>query len=217
MMTMNVTILGNGKMAKAIGLRLVAAGNRVTILGRDKDKASSLAMELSVVSKKGGTVKSGAIGDPVNDELVISTINYPAVKEVLSKNANQFANKVVVDISNSLTPSFDDVGTPPGTSAAEEIAMAAPKGVRLLKGFNTNFAGVLAQGSAGDQAVDVFIAGDDAPAKTLLTSLINEAGMRAIDAGPLKRARQLEGMAMLLITLQGRMDKPWMNSYKIVA
>jgi 8-hydroxy-5-deazaflavin:NADPH oxidoreductase len=214
---MNVTILGNGKMAKAIGVRLAAAGNRLTVLGRDKDKASSLAMELSVVSKKGGTVKSGAIGEPISDELVISTINYPEVKEVLAKYANQFANKIVVDVSNALSPAFDDVGTPPGTSAAEDIAMTAPKGVKLLKGFNTNFAGVLAQGSAGDQAVDVFIAGDDAQAKAMLSSLINETGMRAIDAGPLKRARQLEGMAMLLITLQGKMEKPWMNAYKIVA
>jgi len=34
---------------------------------------------------------------------------------------------------------------------------------------------------------------------------------------PLKRARQLEHLALLSISLQSKVDKPWMNTLKIVA
>jgi hypothetical protein len=47
--------------------------------------------------------------------------------------------------------------------------------------------------------------------------LIQQGGQRPIDAGPLRRARQLEGLGLLTITLQSSMAKPWMTGAKIVA
>ncbi len=47
--------------------------------------------------------------------------------------------------------------------------------------------------------------------------LIEAGGQRALDAGPLKRARQLEGLALLSIVLQAKLDKPWMSGVKIVS
>ena len=43
---MNVTIIGSGNMARGIGSRLVAGGNSVRILDRDREKADALAGEL---------------------------------------------------------------------------------------------------------------------------------------------------------------------------
>ena len=85
------------------------------------------------------------------------------------------------------------------------------------KAFNTTFAGLLAQGNVAGQPLDVFIAGDDEQAKATVAKLIEGGGQRTLDAGPLKRARQLEGLALLSITLQSKLDKPWMSAVKIVS
>jgi 8-hydroxy-5-deazaflavin:NADPH oxidoreductase len=86
----------------------------------------------------------------------------------------------------------------------------------VVKAFNTTFAGLLAQGKVGGQPLDVFIAGDDEQAKATVAGLIEQGGLRAFDAGPLRRARQLEGLGLLNITLQSKMEKPWMTGVKII-
>ncbi len=121
-----------------------------------------------------------------------------------------------MDITNPLNQTFDDLATPPGTSAAEEIARVAT-GTKVVKAFNTTFGGLLAQGHVAGQPLDVFLAGDDEQARATVAKLIADGRQRALDVGPLKRARQLEGLALLSIVLQSKLDKPWMSAVKIVS
>ncbi len=211
---MNVTILGAGNMARAIAARMLAGGNSVTLLDRDPAKAAALAQELGKQSQRGATIKTAALGSPITDPVVICALYYQVAREVVNSYKDQLAGKILVDISNPLNQAFDDLATPPGTSAAEELAKIAP-GARVVKAFNTTFAGLLAQGHVGGEPLDVFIAGDDAGAKETVTRLIEEGGQRVFDVGPLKRARQLEGLGLLSISLQGKMSKPWMTSVKL--
>jgi predicted dinucleotide-binding enzyme len=122
-----------------------------------------------------------------------------------------------VDITNPMNQTFDNLATPPDSSAAEELAKVAPKSTKVLKAFNTTFAGLLAQGRVAGEPLDVFIAGDDEQAKATVAKLIEEGGQHIIDVGPLKRARQLEGLGLLSIVLQSKLDKPWMSVVKIVS
>lgn len=214
---MNVTILGSGNMARAIAARLLAGGNNVTLLSRTPEKAASHVQELAPLGKKGATVKVAAHGNPIPDPVVINTVGYPTARDVVASYGKQLDGKILVDITNPLNQTFDDLSTPPGTSAAEELAKVAPKGAKVIKAFNTTFAGLLAQGHVADQPLDVFIAGDDEQAKATIAKLIEDGGQRAIDAGPLKRARQLEGLALLSIVLQSKLAKPWMSAVKIVS
>ena len=214
---MNITILGSGNMARAIAARLLAGGNNVTLLSRTPDKAATHIKELAPLAAKGATVKVAAQGSPIADPVVINSIGYPAALDVITSYGAQLGGKILVDISNPLNQSFDDLSTPPGTSAAEELAKVAPKGAKVVKAFNTTFAGLLAQGNIVDQPLDVFIAGDDEQAKATIAKLVEDGGQRALDVGPLKRARQLEGMALISIVLQSKLEKPWMSAVKIVS
>ncbi|MCL4560877.1 MAG: NAD(P)-binding domain-containing protein [Chloroflexi bacterium] len=213
---MNVTILGTGNMARAIATRMLAGGNDVTLLSRDPEDRSSLVQALAPAAAKGARVHISVLGSPLADPVVISALWYPGVLEVIKTYGSQLGGKVLVDISNPLNQSFDDLATPPGSSAAEEIARVAPKDARVVKAFNTTFAGLLTQGQVGSQSLDVLMAGDDERAKTTLAELITAGGQRPIDTGPLSRARQLEALGLLLITLQPRSTKPWMNAFKLV-
>lgn len=212
---MNVTILGSGNMGRAIAARMLAGGNNVTILDRDPAKAEALARELSSQAQGGTQAASGRLGSPTEDPVVVNALYYQVARDVVSSYRDQLAGKILVDISNPVNESFDDLATPPGTSAAEELAKLAP-GARVVKAFNTTFAGLLAQGHVGGQPLDVFIAGDDPEATSTVARLIEQGGQRAINAGALRRARQLEGLGLLNITLQSSMSKPWMSGVKIV-
>jgi predicted dinucleotide-binding enzyme len=88
------------------------------------------------------------------------------------------------------------------TSAAEEIAKAVP-GAEVVKGFNTLFAQVLAEGAdfGKGQKASVFVASDSARAKQVATTLARSMGFDVVDAGGLKNARYLEPLAALNIYL----------------
>ncbi len=213
---MNVTIFGTGNMARAIATRMLAGGNSVTFLSRTPDKSAKLAQDLASHAKKGATIRVAALGSAIADPVVINTIWFHSAQDVIKAHSDQLKGKILVDVTNPLNQTFDDLATPPGSSAAEEIARVAPKETKVVKAFNTTFAGLVAQGHVANQPLDVFIAGDDAQAKATVAQLIEEGGQHPIDAGPLKRARQLEGLGLLNITLQAKHAKPWMNSVKIV-
>lgn len=212
---MNVTILGAGNMARGIGARMLAGGNSVTLLDRDPGKAQALAEELMSQATGGAKASGGDLGSPISDPVVVSALYYQVARDVVAAHRDQLAGKILIDISNPVNETFDDLATPAGTSAAEELARIAPR-ARVVKAFNTTFAGLLAQGHVGGQPLDVFIAGEDQEAKNTVARLIEQGGQRPIDAGPLRRARQLEGLGLLNITLQASMAKPWMTGVKIV-
>lgn len=209
---MNVTIIGTGNMGRGIATRLLAGGHGVTLLDREAGKGEDLAGEF------GGSAGAGAVGDPISDEVVVLAVPYEAAAPLVRQYGEALSGKVVVDITNPVNwETFDGLVTPPDSSAAEEIAKAVPEGARVVKAFNTTFAGTLVAGEVAGRPLDVFVAGDDAGAKETVAQLARDGGLVAIDAGPLRRARQLEGLGFLGMTLQGPLGLNFSSAWKLVS
>ena len=77
--------------------------------------------------------------------------------------------------------------------------------------------GTLVEGQVADQPLDVFIAGDDPEAKQTVAQLVRDGGLRAIDVGPLERARQLEGLGFIGITLQQPLGLNFQSAWKLIS
>ncbi len=214
---MNVTIIGSGNMARGIGARLLSGGHNVTLMDRQPDKAQSSAQQIAAHAKNGATAQGVALGGPIKDEIVILAIPYGAIGGVIENLGAKLAGKTVIDITNPLNASYDGMAVAAGTSGAEEIARSLPANAKVFKAFNTTFAQTLVAGQVDGKKLDVFIAGDDTEAKAKVKQLINDGGLRAIDAGPLSRARQLEALGFLGITLQGTLGTGFKSAWKIVA
>lgn len=214
---MDITIIGTGKMTTGIGTRLVTSGNNITIAGRNKKEADEIAGQLNNISGKEGKVNSVQLGNQITGDMVILAVPYTSAISVVRDYGDKLAGKILVDITNPFTPNYDGLATPPGTSAAEEIAKAVPPGTRVVKAFNTTFAATLKQGKVAGYNLDVFVAGDDEEAKNRVMQLVESGGIRAIDAGPLKRARLLEEMALFIVSLQEKMQTNFMSAYKIIS
>lgn len=214
---MNITVIGAGSMARGIGTRLVVGGNSVTLIDQKPGKSASLAAELSKVAAGGATAQSVPEKSTISDPVVILALPYPEVAKAVSDYRNQLALKIIVDITNPLNNTYDGLATPPGTSAAEEIQKIAPKNAKVVKAFNTTFAGTLVAGEVDGKPLDVFIAGDDAGAKNVISELVTQGKLRPIDAGPLKRARELEAIGFLGIQLQGTLGTKFMSAWKLLS
>ncbi len=173
---------------------------RVTIFG-DGNMGTAIA---SVLAAGGATVDhiTTSTEDPkVTGDLVVLAVPYPAVAGIAEKLADQLAGKTVVDITNPIDFStFDSLTVPADGSSAAELAKALPSS-RVLKAFNTNFAATLAAKQVDSIKTTVLIAGDDPEAKALLSDAVTAGGLDAIDVGGLSRARELESLGFLQVSL----------------
>jgi 8-hydroxy-5-deazaflavin:NADPH oxidoreductase len=207
---MDITIIGTGNMARGIATRALAGGHSVTLLGTETEKAEALARELS------GDVRAGQVGDPLAGDVVVLAVWYAAVEDVLSRYGDQLDGKVVVDITNPIdVDAFEPLELEAG-SAAQEIAAKAP-GAKVVKAFNTTFAGTLGEGRVADQPLDVLIASDADDAKETVSRIVADAGLRPIDAGPLKRAHELEALGYLHMVLQQPLGTGFSSAVKVLA
>jgi 8-hydroxy-5-deazaflavin:NADPH oxidoreductase len=205
----NVTIIGTGNMARGIGKRLLAGGHAVTVLGKDAEKAEAVVGDI-------GGGEAGRAGDAIGDEVVVLAVYYPDARAAVEQYGDGLSGTVVIDITNPVNETYDDLVTPPDSSAAQELAAIAP-GARFVKAFNTTFATTLQEGGVAGQPLDVLIAGDDDEAKSTVARLVEDGGMRPVDVGPLKRARELEAAGLLHIGVQGGLGTGFASALKILA
>lgn len=91
-----------------------------------------------------------------------------------------------------------------------------PASTRVVKAFNTVFAGTLPTGKVADYPLDIFIAGDDDQAKAKVAQMIESGGLRVIDVGPLERARQLEALGLLHIAIQSTNHTGYKSAIKVL-
>lgn len=189
----NVSIIGTGNMAQAISGVLTSGGATVELIGH------------------------GEATTPTGDVVVLA-VPYPAVADVIATYGAALAGKIVVDITNPLDfATFDALVVPADGSATAEIAAALPQS-HVVKAFNTTFAATLATGTVGGaQPTTVLVAGDDAVAKATLVGLVEAGGLRAIDAGGLRRARELEAVGFLQLTLAVGEKVSWTGGFAVVA
>ena len=204
---MKITIIGAGNMGRGVGTRAVAGGNDVEIVDRDPDEARKLADEIGAKSLEPGSELGG--------DVVVLAVWYPGTLEAAKQYGDQLGGKVVVEISNPVdTSTFEGLVTSPEASAAEELAQALPD-ARVVKAFNTTFSGTLVAGEAAGQQLDVFLASDDDDAKRTVAELVEAGGMRPVDVGPLRRARQLEQLGLLHMKAQDPLGSGFNSAFKL--
>jgi 8-hydroxy-5-deazaflavin:NADPH oxidoreductase len=206
---MKVAIIGAGNVGTALATSLGRAGHEVIITDRDRAEAEQAA------TATGARVADSNAQAAAEADVVIPAVGMNAIEEVAEDIAEPAAGKPVVDVTNRM--SFGEAGPEidTSTSNAEEIAVLLPKSP-VVKAFNTLFASNQADPIADGVQLDGYVAGDDPSAKSKVLELVRTIGLRPIDVGPLVRARQLEGLAFLNMTLNIVHEGSWDSGWKLV-
>lgn len=203
---MKIAIIGAGNVGKALATSMTRAGHEVTLAATAAEHAQNAAASI------GGATYAETSPDAVRgaDVVVIAVPYQSAITDVAPAIRDEVAGKVVIDVTNPLRHDYSGLATD-GRSAAEELQQALP-GASVVKAFNTLFASIQANPSAG---VDALIAGDDSAAKQKVGALAESMGFNPLDVGPLANASHLEGMAFLNIALNAGNGWSWSSSWKL--
>ena len=188
---MEITIFGKGNMGQTIGKNFAEAGNNVQYYG-SKDIAEHLG------------------------DIVVMAVPYPALAALAKQYQAELAGKIVVDITNPLNfETWDELVVPADSSAAQQLQKLLPES-KVLKAFNTNFAATLQSGKIGELPTTVLVAGDDEDAKETFKSALASGVLRVLNAGKLKRAREMESLGFLQLTLAASEKIGWDGGFGIV-
>jgi predicted dinucleotide-binding enzyme len=193
---MNIGIIGSGNMGSALGKIWAQHGHSVMFsYSRDRTKLAAIVAEAGATAQIGTPAEATAFAD-----VILFVVPWQAVKDALTQ-AGALAGKVVISCVNPLKPDFSGLEVGTSTSGAEEIAQQIPdaKVVEVL----FPFAELLQSGSLqfGSETATQFYCGDDAAAKAIVARLIEQVGLRPVDAGALFNARFLEPLGLLLVQL----------------
>ena len=191
---MKVAIIGKGMVGTAIGKGLVQKGYEVKFGHRDP---------------KEPVTEAAKWGD-----LIILAVPYSAVKDATRAIGSAADGKILLDVTNAIA-SNGDLAIGFTTSAAEELQKKMPN-AKVVKAFNTVFAANQSTGKVGKEQLTFFVASDDPSAKGTVMKMGQDIGFDPVDAGPLKSARYLEPMAMLIINLAFTLGMGTNIGYKLV-
>ena len=200
-----ISIIGAGGMATAVAGRIAKAGHTVEVISRDPAKARALADKLSAGATT-GTYAAAPTGD-----IVILAVPYGSAAAVVADYGDALDGKVIIDITNPVSPDLTGLVTPHGSSGAQEIAKGLPATAHVVKAFNTVFGHVLAKNGR----LDAFIAADDAQAKARVSTFIESLGLRPLDVGGLHMASTLEALGLMMIGLAKNGAGTWDIALKV--
>ncbi len=190
---------GTGNLGIGLATRLTAGGIQVVIGSRDEAKAAKAAARVDGSRARGMKNPDAVKVSPI----IILTVPYAAHQATLQSIRELVEGKIIVDTTVPLAPGRPlRLERPPAGSAAEETQRALPS-ARVVSGFHTVSAEMLADRSRPLHG-DILLCGDDAAATTTLEGLVHTIGMRPINAGGLEMARILEPLTLLMMGLNKR-------------
>ena len=197
---MNIGILGSGDVGRSLGRGLAAKGHTVMIGSRTPGKPELAEWRKAAGAKAStGTFAQAA----AHGELLVLATNGAATEAAIDlAGAKNFADKVVIDVTNPLDVSQR---APPGLfvgtsdSLGERIQRKLPK-ARVVKTLNIVSNATMVNPRMKDGLPDMMVAGDDAGAKRVVAGLLKDFGWpEPIDVGGIDGARWLEAMVPLWV------------------
>jgi 8-hydroxy-5-deazaflavin:NADPH oxidoreductase len=197
---MRLAILGTGNVAQTIARRLSAVGHEITFGSRDP--ASKGDLDAPVTSL------AAAVAE--NDVVVNATPGSASLELLEGIGAAAFAGKVLIDVANANTPSFELLY--PNSSLGEKLQTALPA-AKVVKTMNTAAMSVMTEPGILPPS-SVFVSGDDAGAKAMVISLLADLGWpdgSVIDLGGIGSARGTEHYFLMFAALMQALRTPEFN------
>ena len=212
---MRIGILGTGDVGQALGTGLVALGHEVKMGSRDANHPKARAW----ASQAGPKASTGVFAEAAQfAELAVLAALWSGTENVLRlAGAPRLAGKVLIDATNPLvfTP-----GAPPSLalghtdSGGEQVQRWLPE-TKVVKAFNTVGHAHMVHPQFPGGPPDMFICGNEASAKAVVTEILTAFGWSTIDVGGIGGARLLEPMCILWVQY-GMQTNSWNHAFKLL-
>ena len=190
-----IAVIGTGNVAAALGPEFAAQGHTIVYGSRNPSRDEVRAL----VERTGSSASASTPAESVAGAGIVVMAVPGAVVEAVTGSLGDLSGKIIIDPTNAIDRHADGYLTLSyETSTAEMIQGAAP-GAHVVKAFNTlNWRTMVDPDSSGGP-VSIPLVGDSAEAKATVAGLVEGMGLEAIDLGPLRYARHVEGMLLIWI------------------
>jgi len=212
-----IAIVGaTGNMGIALAKSLATSSYRLLLMGTDTDRLQHVYEETKKINEKADAdILLCPIEASWEADIIILAVPFAAEKELAPKIAPVTNGKIVISISNPITPDFEGLLLPEQSSAGEELQQLLPH-AKVVKAFNTTFAANFGQPIFDGNVADCFLAGNDPEAVEQTARLVKAVGFRPVVAGDITKSRTLENMQILLMQLGIKNHYNWHAGWKIL-
>jgi predicted dinucleotide-binding enzyme len=215
MKTTRIGILGTGDVGRALGIGFATLGHEVKIGSREPGSEKVKA----VLAKIGHGATAGTLAEAASfaEVAVLATPWSGTESAVKLSGLANLAGKVVIDATNPLvfTPN-----APPALalghtdSGGEQVQRWLPR-ARVVKAFNIVGNAHMFKPAFPGGPPDMFICGNDADAKRVVTEILTDFGWSTIDVGGIEGARLLEPLCILWVGY-GIRTGTWNHAFKLL-
>lgn len=211
---MRVAILGSGDVGKALATGFSRSGHDVTMGTRDPSKLAAFASQHK-------NVNVGSFADAAKfGELLVLAVKGSAAADVLrDADEDQIEGKVIIDTTNPIEDAAPKNGvlnyfTDDDQSLMERLQREF-SGARFVKAFSCVGSELMVSPKLAGGPPTMFICGDDADAKTLVSKILVEFGWDVEDMGSVVSARAIEPLAVLWC-IPGFLRNDWRHAFKML-
>jgi predicted dinucleotide-binding enzyme len=184
---MRIGIIGAGRMGSSVGTLLARAGHEVMFSARGLEEAQKTATGIGAKARAGSVAEAVAFG-----EIVILLIPYSAMPEIAKAHGAALAKKpLVLDVSNPILPRDGAFGEQARKEGPGTLLAGLMPGVKLVRAFNALNYAALDEFSKRSEKVGVPLAGDDARALEIASTLARDMGFEPVVVGNLAFGRHL--------------------------
>ncbi len=197
---LSIAVLGGtGKEGKGLAYRWARAGYHVFIGSRTEEKAIAAAKEIQEMLGDGTSVAGMSNPEAAKvANIVVLTVPYAAHRDTLKSVKGDLQGKVLIDVTVPLVPpKVATVQMPTAGSAAQEAKQIVGEGVEVCAAFqNISHEHLM---DDADVECDVLVTGTSKDARAETIKLVQAAGLKGWDAGPIENSVVVEGLTSVLI------------------
>ena len=190
---------GTGKEGKGLAYRWAKYGHQVIIGSRSLEKAKAAVDEILAILPDSSNLNADTNENATkNSDIAVVTVPYAAHREILSTLHEILAGKIIIDVTVPLTPpQVTKVHIPTSGSAAMEAREILGDGCKIASAFHNISHDFLIK----DEPIscDVLVCGSDESTRLIALELVQDAGLKGWDAGPLENSVVAESLTSILI------------------
>lgn len=186
-----IAVIGLGNIGKVVASNLVKGNREVIVASRKFEDAKALAQKL------GPLAKAAEVASAIKEaDIVILSVWFSTIQELLKQYAAEFQGKIVIDPSNPIAPDGNGgfkkiIGA--DESAGEITSSLLPPGAKFAKALGTLGAGSLESASFRKPDASVlFYATDDSSVNNKVEELITDSGFEPVRVGGINQSILIE-------------------------